>query len=139
AGGQRRLHASRGRLAEYVRDVAGPAGGGLGVVARPVSGGDREEENGEPPAPGPVPVFPVPAAPAAVEHALRHRPVEHAQAEDNQHRWPPFAGTAKPIMSPPTLAAPLPIQIRYLIFRPGRGRPPADTAAHEAAGTDGTG
>src|SRR5262249_1599058 len=33
---------------------------------------------------------------------------------------------------------PLPIQIRYLIFRSGRGKPPADTAAHGAADTDGT-
>src|SRR4029079_12255209 len=139
AGGQRRLHARRGRLAEYVRDVAGPAGGALDVLADLVQRDDREEEDGEPPAPSPVSVFPVPAAPAAVAHALPPRPVEHAQAEDDQHRWPPFAGTAKPIMSPPALAPPLPIQIRYLIFRPGRGRPPADTAAHGAAGTDGTG
>jgi len=33
-------------------------------------------------------------------------------------------------MSPPALAPPLPIQIRYLIFRSGQGRPPADPAAH---------
>jgi hypothetical protein len=32
---------------------------------------------------------------------------------------PLFADTAKPIMSPPALALPLPIQIRYLIFGPG--------------------
>ena len=34
---------------------------------------------------GTVPVLPVSAAATAVEGALRNRPVEHAQAKDDQH------------------------------------------------------
>jgi GNAT superfamily N-acetyltransferase len=135
AGRERRLHLRRGRLAEHLRHVTGAAGSALDVLADRVQRNDREKEQREPPAPRSVPVLPVPAAAAAVEGALRDRPVEHAQAKDDQQRGSPSAyqrhtprkhppqaftspfRTGKPIMSPPPPVATLPMPIRYLIFR----------------------
>ena len=138
AGRQRGLHLRRGRLGEHVRHVTGPAGGALDVLADLVQRDDRDEEQREPPAPGPVPVLPVPAAAAAVEDALRDRPVEHAQAEDDQARWSrssrqrtreqPGARRRAPARlcrhqlnpsAPPALAPPLPMPIAMLGFAAG--------------------
>ena len=58
-------------------------------LAHRVQRDDRDEEQREPPAPGSQPVLPVPAAAAAMEGALRDRPVEHAQAKDDQQRGSP--------------------------------------------------
>ena len=157
AGRQRRLHLRRGRLAEHLRHVAGPAGGALDVLADRVQRDDREEEQREPPAPRPVPVLPVPAATTAMEGALRDRPVEHAQAEDDQQRGSPSA--YRPTHSrqaPRRRRAPSPLSVQVnpsCRRRPSRrrcrcrsdttfsaepGALSADSAAPGAAGTGGS-
>src|SRR6185437_3545268 len=85
---------------------------------------NQEEEQREPPASGPVPVLPVPAATTAMEGALRDRPVEHAQAEDDQQGWSPSAcrpTSTRQAPRPQACTSPWPVQLKpSCLRRPAR-------------------
>jgi hypothetical protein len=88
AGRERQLHAGRSGQLERLRHVPGLAGQALHVLAGRGERDQRDEEDGDEPAAGPVPVPAVAAAPAAEEHALPERPVDDAQAPENEHVGP---------------------------------------------------
>src|SRR5262249_48621485 len=86
---QRGLHLRGGGELEHLGDVPGLAGPALHVRAGLVQRDDRDEEQRDVPAAGPLPVATVPATLAAVEHALGDRVVDDTQAPDDQHAHPP--------------------------------------------------
>jgi hypothetical protein len=86
AGRQGRLHRGGGRLLEHVHDVARLAGRALHVLPGPGQRDHGDEEQGEEPAPGAVPVLPVTAALTAVKDALAQGPEERPEPEDDEQR-----------------------------------------------------
>jgi hypothetical protein len=84
SGGERELQRGRGRQLEHLGDVPGLTGAALDVLAGPGQRYQRDEEHGDEPPAGPVPVLAVAAAATAEEYAVPERPVDDSQAPDNE-------------------------------------------------------